>query len=70
MFESLLGKIIVKIDCAEPQSDEITIYCDDGTAYVLNHEQECCECVYVEDIIGNIDDLLHTPITMADVVSE
>jgi len=34
------------------------------------HEQECCEQVFIEDVCGDIKDLMYSPITQAEVVSE
>ena len=65
----LLGKTILSIRGAEKEGDKIVFNCDDGTEYVMEHEQGCCESVWIEDIAGDIDDLIGTPITLAEEVS-
>lgn len=65
-INSLLGKTIVSIKGLEKDSVEVTLVCSDGTKYYMFHEQDCCESVYIEDICGNIDDLLNSPILMAE----
>jgi hypothetical protein len=64
-FEEILGKTIVNINS---QYDTITFTCDDGDIFRMYHEQNCCENVYVEDIIGDLDDLLNSPILMAEEI--
>ena len=65
-FKELLGKTIVDIEGAEKNNDMIKFTCSDGTRYLMYHEQDCCESVFIEDICGDIETLIGTPITMAD----
>jgi len=58
----LLGKVIYKI---ENLGDEMIFYCIDETRYKMFHQQDCCESVTIEDIAGDLDDLLHSPILKA-----
>lgn len=34
--------------------------------YVFFHRQDCCESVYIESIVGDIEDLVNTPILTAE----
>lgn len=63
----LVGRVVERIDYNG--SDEIRFYMADGDAYLMYHEQDCCENVRVEDIIGDLDDLTGSPILVAEEVS-
>lgn len=64
-FNNLIGKKLCKVD-VNKQLDEIMFHCEDGSIYKMYHEQECCESVYIEDICGVFNDLIGTPIIMAE----
>ena len=61
----LLGKILTHIEVG-PDNDEIIFTCDDGTQYKMYHNQECCETVSIEDIDGDLNYLLNSPILQAE----
>ena len=62
-ISSLLGKTIISMELTE---DEITFRTSDGFTYKMNHEQDCCEDVYIEDICGDINNLIGSPLVMAE----
>jgi hypothetical protein len=67
-IETLLGKTLTNIDAGEY---EIRFTTDEGNTYLMYHEQDCCESVYVEDIAGDLEDIVNAPILLAEeVVSE
>jgi len=65
-FETLIGKTITEISGAEVGSDEIRLSCSDGTSYRMYHSQDCCESVSIEDVNGDIGDLIGSPVTLAE----
>ena len=57
----MLGKTFSKVI-----SDGYTVtFENDKVRYVLYHEQDCCEDVRVEEIIGDLDDLIGWPLLIA-----
>ena len=62
----LKGKTLTKIDNLD---DELIFHVDDGSVYKMFHEQDWCEHVTIEDIIGNLSDLVGSPIEMAEEVN-
>lgn len=54
---------MTKIDKTD---DRIDFYCSDGSHYSMYHDQDCCESVSVEDVIGDLNDLIGTPILQAE----
>jgi hypothetical protein len=48
----------------------ITFGMSDGRTIEMYHDQDCCEAVYVEDVIGDIHDLVGTPLLRAEERTE
>lgn len=68
-FLELIGKTIIKLIVEQGEDNYVTFICSDGTIYDMWHDQDCCETVTIEEIIGNLDFLLRSPVTMAEVAS-
>lgn len=66
-IESLLGKTLVSV---VDNDSEILFSAEGGEVFKMWHEQDCCESVYVENICGDLDDLVGTPILRAEERSE
>ena len=72
-ISSLLGKTLkdVKVVKDVDGQDEIHFYTDCGLHYKMTHVQDCCEYVWLEDVVGDVEDLIGHPILVAEeVVSE
>lgn len=63
-FKDLVGKTLIKIDVSEDK-ERISFIDSEGNIYEMLHVQDCCESVTVEDVAGDLSDLLNTPILAA-----
>jgi hypothetical protein len=64
-FEDIVGSTITEIHGAKGGSNIIQFSFADAVDHSLNHYQDCCERVTVEDIAGDIEDLIGSPILFA-----
>lgn len=62
-IDVLLGKVLSKVE--EGSSEEVIFYIDDKPAFHSYHMQDCCERVDLIDTIGNLDDIIGSPIINA-----
>jgi hypothetical protein len=60
---ALVGLTLSKIVNNE---DDIDFHTIDGRTFRMYHDQECCERVTLEETIGSFDDLIGTPILLAE----
>ena len=66
-FKDLLGKTVVEIK-VNKENDNILFVTEDEQ-YLMYHEQSCCENVYIESIVGDLNDLVGNPILLAEEVT-
>ena len=66
-FKDLVGKVLINIERSGEYGEEILIFiCDDGSKYKMYHEEDCSESVHIEDINGDLKDLINSEILVAD----
>lgn len=66
--EVLSGLVLSKVEKIE--DEELVFHTVDGQVFRMYHEQDCCEHVYIEDICGDLEDLVNSPIIIAEEISE
>jgi hypothetical protein len=64
---ALLGKTLVGID--REDDHELIFKTSEGETFRMYHEQDCCEIVYLQDIEGDLEDLVGSEILLAEEVS-
>ena len=64
--EKLLGKVFDKIVISK---DKMDVCFKGDETYFMSHDQECCEVVYLYDVCGDLQDLISSPIIMAEEVT-
>jgi len=65
-FNALVGKTIIRIDGLSEGNDEIKFVCSDGSEYSMQHHQDCCESVRIEDVCGTEGDIIGFPVLQAE----
>jgi hypothetical protein len=60
----LLGKTLRSI-AIDYDQDRIHFVTSEGMRYVMYHLQDCCESVRIKEIHGDLNDLLASPLTLA-----
>jgi hypothetical protein len=59
----MVGKTVVGIDNL---GNELRFHMEDGSYYRMYHFRDCCESVYIEDIAGDLEDLVGSPLVRAE----
>lgn len=64
---SIISELINKIAVHIEQNDEsLLFHMSDASIYKMYHSQDCCEYVHIEDIEGDLNDLIGVPLLQAE----
>ena len=66
-FDELLGRSLSRIVSSDT---ELLLYLTENNYVRFCHHQDCCEDVYIEDITGDLDDLVGSPLLVAEEVTD
>lgn len=66
-INELLGETLINI---ERRDNEIIFDLENGKRYLMYHAQNCCEDVYIEDIAGNLNDLVGNTLLVAETATK
>ena len=68
IIEEMIGKTFVSV--IQRGDDELIFVDAEGNACVFYHDQDCCESVTIEDIVGDLADLQNSEIVEAECVTD
>jgi hypothetical protein len=68
-ISNMIGKTITSIVGMVAGSDSVEFACSDGSVFKMNHQQDCCESVNLNDVEGDVADLIGAPVIVAEEVS-
>lgn len=66
-LNDLQGRILCKAE--QIGDDELRFYLTEEHYLKMYHSQNCCESVVIEDIVGDLEDLVGTPLLLVEEVS-
>lgn len=69
-IKEMIGETFVRVetvaDGGENVRDQIAFYVSDGHGFLMYHEEDCCERVAVDDVVGDLDDLVGSAVVRAE----
>ena len=66
-IEDMVGKIFTRVSGGV--GDGEMVFENDTERFVFFHHQDCCESVDINDIVGDLEDLVGEPLLIAEEVS-
>lgn len=72
-YDKVIGKVFSRVergkeDTSHEESILFWVGDEEKPRYKLYHDQDCCEHVYIESVVGDLQDLVGAPILLAEVV--
>ena len=69
MNDELSNLIGMTMRSVERQGEEVIFEASTGERWHMYYEPDCCASCDIEDVVGDLDDLVGSPIRMAEVVT-
>lgn len=67
-FDKMIG-LTMKSVVGSDGDDQMTFTSECGKVFTFLHYQDCCESVRIEDVCGDLSDLVGSPLVLAEEVS-
>ncbi len=68
IFETMKGKTIIEIEDGQIGDEHMQFIMEDGSKYDLRYDHDCCASATIEDICGDLQDIIGSPLLVAEVV--
>lgn len=65
----MVGRKMTQITGAVAGSEELVFHAYDGATFTFMHVSDCCESVDINDIVGDVADLIGSPLLGAEEIS-
>lgn len=62
----ILGETIISIDGLVDGGDSVIFTLADGRQFGMYHDQDCCESVAINDVEGDVSDLIGSPLVVCE----
>jgi hypothetical protein len=66
-LRSMVGRTFVRVE-GSVGDQEMLFVADNGEKFLFTHFQDCCESVDINDIVGDLQDLVGEPLLIAEQV--
>jgi len=66
-LRSMVGRVFVRVE-GSVGSGEMLFVDQNGERFLFSHFQDCCERVDINDIVGDLEDLVGEPLLVAEEV--
>lgn len=66
-FEAMKELTLSDVQGAEKGSERITLTTTEGWQFAMLHDQDCCEVVDVYEVVGDVADLIGSPLLIAEM---
>jgi len=67
IFDDMLGLTFTEV--TQRDDEQITFTTAEGDTWIMHHQQDCCESVTIEDVCGDLQDLVGHPLVQAESVT-
>jgi hypothetical protein len=69
-FSDLKGQTIIELDGLQKDSDYVSVKTKEGKEYQWCYHDDCCAKCSIEDITGDVEDVIGSEILLAEEVSQ